>query len=181
MAPTAEPKCSSKNLGRTVSVCLSAYCPISALAHSVHCQPDDFTSRQLPFQPVCWKQSVFTSVCLEKGIQIPMAQGRSTKIISIIRWIRTSRLSINNSLSACLSEPRMTLSVCLLTALSARTFHLKPRALPSWVVSQLLAIVAASRQLAADNVTRKASQFQTFWQRNLPHSILFASNIEEFV
>ena len=37
---------------------------------------------------------------LEKGIQIPMAQGRSTKIISMIKWIRTSRLSIKNSLSA---------------------------------------------------------------------------------
>ena len=29
-----------------------------------------------------------------------MAQGRSTKIISMIKWIRTSRLSIKNSLSA---------------------------------------------------------------------------------
>jgi len=29
----------------------------------------------------------------------PMAQGRSTKIISMIKWIRTSRLSIKNSLS----------------------------------------------------------------------------------
>ena len=28
-----------------------------------------------------------------------MAQGRSTKIISMIKWIRTSRLSIKNSLS----------------------------------------------------------------------------------
>ena len=28
-----------------------------------------------------------------------MAQGRSTKIISIIKWIRTSRLSIKDSLS----------------------------------------------------------------------------------
>ena len=36
---------------------------------------------------------------LEKGIQTPMAQGRSTKIISMIRWIRTSRLSIKKSLS----------------------------------------------------------------------------------
>ena len=34
------------------------------------------------------------------GIQTPMAQGRSTKIISMIKWIRTSRLSIKNSLSA---------------------------------------------------------------------------------
>ena len=29
----------------------------------------------------------------------PMAQGRSTQIISMIKWIRTSRLSIKNSLS----------------------------------------------------------------------------------
>ena len=34
-----------------------------------------------------------------EGIQTPMAQGRSTKIISMIKWIRTSRLSIKNSLS----------------------------------------------------------------------------------
>ena len=31
-----------------------------------------------------------------------MAQGRSTKIISIIKWIRTSRLSIDDSLSRAL-------------------------------------------------------------------------------
>ena len=36
---------------------------------------------------------------LEKGIQTPSAQGRSTQIIAMIKWIRTSRLSINNSLS----------------------------------------------------------------------------------
>ena len=35
---------------------------------------------------------------LEKGIQPPMTQGRSTNIIAIIKWIRTSRLSINKSL-----------------------------------------------------------------------------------
>ena len=29
-----------------------------------------------------------------EGVQPPMAQGRSTKIISMITWIRTSRLSI---------------------------------------------------------------------------------------
>ena len=29
----------------------------------------------------------------------PMAQGRSTKIISTMKWIRTSRLSIQNSLA----------------------------------------------------------------------------------
>ena len=39
---------------------------------------------------------------LEKGIQTPMTQGRSTKIISKMKWIRTSRLSIKNSLSPCM-------------------------------------------------------------------------------
>ena len=34
---------------------------------------------------------------LEKGIQTPMAQGRSNTIILTIKWIRTSRLSITNS------------------------------------------------------------------------------------
>jgi len=37
---------------------------------------------------------------LEKGNQTPMAQGRSTEIISMIKWIRTSRLSMKNSLSS---------------------------------------------------------------------------------
>ena len=36
---------------------------------------------------------------LEKGIQNPVAQGRSTKVISMIEWIRTSRLSMKNYLS----------------------------------------------------------------------------------
>ena len=36
---------------------------------------------------------------LEKGMQTTMAQGRSTKIISMIKWIRTSRLSIKNYLA----------------------------------------------------------------------------------
>ena len=35
---------------------------------------------------------------LEKGIQTPMAKGRSSKIVSMMKWIRTSRLSIKNSL-----------------------------------------------------------------------------------
>ena len=34
-----------------------------------------------------------------KGIQTPIAQGRSTEIISMIKWIRTSRLSMNSSVS----------------------------------------------------------------------------------
>ena len=37
---------------------------------------------------------------MEKGIQTPMAQGRSTKTIPMIRWIHTSRLSIKISLSS---------------------------------------------------------------------------------
>ena len=40
---------------------------------------------------------------LEQGIQTSMAQGRSTEIILIIKWIRTSRLSINNSLPLLIS------------------------------------------------------------------------------
>jgi len=38
---------------------------------------------------------------LEKGkreFKTPMARGRSTKIISMTKWIRTSRLSLHNSL-----------------------------------------------------------------------------------
>jgi len=34
-----------------------------------------------------------------KETSTPMAQGRSTKTISMIKWIRTSRLSIKNSVS----------------------------------------------------------------------------------
>jgi len=34
-----------------------------------------------------------------------MAQGRSTKIISMIKWIRTSRLSVKNSLSCAAAAP----------------------------------------------------------------------------
>ena len=37
---------------------------------------------------------------LETGIQTPMAQGRSTQIIAMIKWIRTSRLSITLSVQA---------------------------------------------------------------------------------
>ena len=36
---------------------------------------------------------------LEQGIQTPMVQGQSTKLILMIQWIRNSRLSIKNSLS----------------------------------------------------------------------------------
>ena len=43
---------------------------------------------------------------LEKGIQTPMAQGRSTKLISMIQKIRTSRLSIDISLSGHLQRMR---------------------------------------------------------------------------
>ena len=35
---------------------------------------------------------------MSEVIQTPMAQGRSTKIISMIRWVRTSRFSIKKSL-----------------------------------------------------------------------------------
>ena len=35
---------------------------------------------------------------MEKNIQTPMAQDRFTKIISMVKWIRTGRLPIKNSL-----------------------------------------------------------------------------------
>ena len=41
-----------------------------------------------------------TSGYLEKLMQTPMAQGRSTKVISTIKWIRTISLSIKNDHSA---------------------------------------------------------------------------------
>ena len=41
---------------------------------------------------------------LKREIQTFMAQGRSTKIISMMKWIRTSRLSIKHSLSVGLSH-----------------------------------------------------------------------------
>ena len=41
---------------------------------------------------------------LKMGIQTPMAQGRTTKIISMIKWIRTSRLS-KRTLSLLSSRP----------------------------------------------------------------------------
>ena len=37
---------------------------------------------------------------MEKGIQIPKAPGRSTKVISMIKWIRKSRSSIKYSFCA---------------------------------------------------------------------------------
>ena len=35
---------------------------------------------------------------LKRRIQIPMAQGRSTEVISMIKWIQTSRRPIKKSL-----------------------------------------------------------------------------------
>ena len=44
---------------------------------------------------------VWSTTCpAAKEFQTPMAQGRSTKIMSMIKWIWTSRLSIKNPLSA---------------------------------------------------------------------------------
>ena len=41
----------------------------------------------------------FSSAIWKTGSQTPMAQGRSTEIVSMIQWIRTSRLSIKKYLS----------------------------------------------------------------------------------
>ena len=53
---------------------------------------DDWCSRQL--------QGDAAKTTSGEGVQTPMVQGRSTKIISIIEWIRTSRLSMKYSLSS---------------------------------------------------------------------------------
>jgi len=45
------------------------------------------------------KYDGWLQVNLEQAIQTPMAQGRSTKIISTSKWIRTSKLSMKHSLS----------------------------------------------------------------------------------
>ena len=49
------------------------------------------------------------------GNSTPMAQGRSTEIISMIEWIRTSRLSIQISLSLSAHQKEMHTSPVLLT------------------------------------------------------------------
>jgi len=56
---------------------------------------------------------------LETGIQTPMAQGRSTEIISMIRWIRISRLSIKNSLS----HPVVLASISFFTAFRSKRYE----------------------------------------------------------
>ena len=48
--------------------------------------------------PPC-SSSAFRVQGLRKEIQTPMARGRSTKMISMIKWIRTSGSSMKNSLS----------------------------------------------------------------------------------
>jgi len=55
---------------------------------------------------------------LEKGIHTPVAQGRSTKTISMIKWIRTSRLSIKNSPSLLMQGG----APCLKKATGEQTF-----------------------------------------------------------
>jgi len=41
----------------------------------------------------------------EKGIQTRTAQGRSTKIVSMIKLMQTRRLSRKKSLSRCVTQP----------------------------------------------------------------------------
>ena len=47
-----------------------------------------------------------------KGIQTPMAQGLATKIISMIKWIRTSWLSIKESVSFPVRRSQTTFRKC---------------------------------------------------------------------
>ena len=51
----------------------------------------------LVFSRVCGESNILGF--LGKGTRTPMAQGRSTKVIPMIQWIRTSRLSVNEELS----------------------------------------------------------------------------------
>ena len=74
-------------------------CPVPATLASISRMDSISTSCALGWQ---WMDGP-TSACpaedpiaWEKGIQTPMAQGRSTQIISIIKWFRTSRLSLKN-------------------------------------------------------------------------------------
>ena len=53
--------------------------------------------RELTFGNPSQGSGAVCMAAVKKRIQTPMAQGRSTKIISMIKWIRTSRLSIKNS------------------------------------------------------------------------------------
>jgi len=49
--------------------------------------------------PLTWYAQNIRKVDLKKGIQTPMARGRSTENMSVMRWTRTSWSSIKNSLS----------------------------------------------------------------------------------
>jgi len=62
---------------------------------------------------------VKSDMALEKRIQTHMAQGRSTNIIQMLKWIRTSRVSINESLSLCRAGERVRLGT-LTMALTQR-------------------------------------------------------------
>ena len=53
--------------------------------------------RHQPRRARHWRYSLLGY--LGMGIRTPMARGRSTKIISMMKWIRTSRLSTKISLS----------------------------------------------------------------------------------
>ena len=43
--------------------------------------------------------ALITTLVWGVGIETPIAQGRSSHIVSMIEWIRTSKLSVENSLS----------------------------------------------------------------------------------
>ena len=106
-----------------VSICLSAWLSLAlsiylASGLSVPLSPSLSLPLPLPLSltlpSVCTSRKAFAVVYIhgkpvyirrwilgnqEKAIQTTMAQDRSTRIISMIEWIRTSRLSLRNSLS----------------------------------------------------------------------------------
>ena len=73
------------------------------------------------------------------GIQTPMAQGRYTEIISMMRRIRSSSLSIKNPLS----EP---LGCSKLYYLRARSLNPKPKTLKPEPLGQMLSWVSVNTQ-----------------------------------
>jgi len=77
-----------------------------------------------------------------------MAQGRFTRIISMIKWIRTSRLSINNSPSLSATEGALSRAVGLTHALPSLTHSLTPLTLTHSLPSHSLTPLTHSLSLS---------------------------------
>ena len=91
-----------QTFGFTLHFTLYTHPPYTHLPCTRH--PTLHTLHPTPLHPpphVSWSGSSITimGTYMEKGIQTPMAQGWSTKIISMIEWIRTIRLSMKNTVN----------------------------------------------------------------------------------